>query len=293
MVDIINWLAKNELEVGNLYERAADYFHENKNLRLFLKSLAADEQLHFHIMEKAAGFYKMNPVYESAVIIDNEINERISGILDGLNRHLDAGTLTESILCDSIIDAEFSEWNGIFLYIVKTLQKDVKEFDNIGKSIQKHKYKVEQYYENHPEFRKKIKKYKKLQPVWKEKILIVDDNELIIELLTNILQRIGDIDTASDGIEALAKLKKKSYKLIISDIDMPKMDGLTFFKNSNILYPDMNKRFLFFTGEITSERLTFFNDEKVGYIKKPERIDIIRDKAMQILAGEDKASTKT
>ena len=59
-----------------------------------------------------------------------------------------------------------------------------------------------------------------------KKILIVDDDEQILELLSEVLEEEGFItDSASDGEEALKKLEDASYHLVISDIRMPGIDG--------------------------------------------------------------------
>ena len=61
-------------------------------------------------------------------------------------------------------------------------------------------------------------------------VLIVDDDENILNLLTVILSKIGfrDIRRASDGQKALVKVLGITPRLIITDIDMPVMNGLQF-----------------------------------------------------------------
>lgn len=63
------------------------------------------------------------------------------------------------------------------------------------------------------------------------KILIVDDEILIREVIKEyaILENF-EIEEASNGIEALEKINKNDYDVIILDIMMPKMDGYTFLK---------------------------------------------------------------
>ena len=62
-----------------------------------------------------------------------------------------------------------------------------------------------------------------------EKVLIVDDAELNRELLCDILKGDYAVETASDGEEALGKLKKyeKETAAILLDLRMPKIDGFT------------------------------------------------------------------
>ncbi|MEY4577814.1 MAG: hypothetical protein RL701_2517 [Pseudomonadota bacterium] len=63
-------------------------------------------------------------------------------------------------------------------------------------------------------------------------VLTVDDSVSLRKLVANTLAAAGhDIVEASHGAEALEQLKKRTFNLIISDINMPVMDGLTFIKN--------------------------------------------------------------
>jgi two-component system chemotaxis response regulator CheY len=62
-------------------------------------------------------------------------------------------------------------------------------------------------------------------------ILIVDDSPSVRSLETLILKSAGfQTDTAVNGVEALEKIYKGRYALVIMDINMPKMDGLTLSK---------------------------------------------------------------
>jgi len=74
----------------------------------------------------------------------------------------------------------------------------------------------------------------------KIKVLIVDDSAFIRVLLTEILQSHEEIDvvaTAEDPIDAREKIKKYSPDVITLDVEMPKMDGVTFLKNIMRLRP--------------------------------------------------------
>lgn len=65
----------------------------------------------------------------------------------------------------------------------------------------------------------------------KRRVLIVDDASLVRMYYRTALRRIGcDIDEALNGLEALEKLLIQPVDLLIIDINMPKMDGLTFLR---------------------------------------------------------------
>ena len=67
----------------------------------------------------------------------------------------------------------------------------------------------------------------------KIKVLIVDDSALIRTMLTSIFENSGVIEvvgTAADPIIERAKIKKYNPDVITLDIEMPRMDGITFLK---------------------------------------------------------------
>jgi CheY-like chemotaxis protein len=77
-------------------------------------------------------------------------------------------------------------------------------------------------------------------------IMLVEDEDRIRHMLIGFLQKINcQVDDYSNGLEADEQLavnhatgKSKHYNLILSDIDMPEMDGLAFAKRAHVLAPE-------------------------------------------------------
>ncbi len=64
-------------------------------------------------------------------------------------------------------------------------------------------------------------------PACPQTILVVDDEVQVREILEDTLVSHGHhVDTANDGLDAIEKIKKWSYNIIITDMDMPRMDGM-------------------------------------------------------------------
>jgi CheY-like chemotaxis protein len=65
----------------------------------------------------------------------------------------------------------------------------------------------------------------------KKSILVVDDEAIVRISCKRILEPEGfNVEVANDGYEALELIKKKGYEIIITDLKMPKMDGLEVLK---------------------------------------------------------------
>ncbi len=63
-----------------------------------------------------------------------------------------------------------------------------------------------------------------------KKVLIVDDNDLNRRLFENLIGEFYDFESAENGIQALKKIEMGRFDLILMDIQMPQMDGITALK---------------------------------------------------------------
>ena len=71
-------------------------------------------------------------------------------------------------------------------------------------------------------------------------ILVVDDEELIRNLVVTFLSKLGhSCLTAIDGVDALDKMKGNKIDVVITDIKMPNMDGITLTSEISIQYPGL------------------------------------------------------
>jgi CheY-like chemotaxis protein len=71
-----------------------------------------------------------------------------------------------------------------------------------------------------------------------KKILVVDDNVMIRKLIINLLSKTNySFDEASDGKEGLERMAEKDYDLLITDIVMPRMEGIEMIRQVKQSYP--------------------------------------------------------
>ena len=103
-------------------------------------------------------------------------------------------------------------------------------------------------------------------------VLVVDDYNTMIRIIRNLLKQLGfeDVDDASDGSAALAKLREKKYGLVISDWNMEPMTGYELLKQ---VRSDPNLApvpFIMVTAESKTENVVAAKQAGVSnYIVKP------------------------
>ena len=104
-----------------------------------------------------------------------------------------------------------------------------------------------------------------------DKVLIVDDNQVLIKLITTKLRRYNDrfdVITAGDGEEAINILNSHAISLLVTDLNMPKVDGmqLLIYKNQN--FPQIPC--IIMTAHSTEKIKQRLQQEVINYIEKKE-----------------------
>jgi len=116
----------------------------------------------------------------------------------------------------------------------------------------------------------------------RQRVLVVDDEASIRDLLSKTLALAEyDVDTAPDGTSALDRMRAFNYDLLIADLKMPGMDGLTLIRQAKRIKSDLPV--IIITGFSTeSSAIEAVNLGVAGYLTKPFRVP-------QVLAAASKA----
>ncbi len=121
----------------------------------------------------------------------------------------------------------------------------------------------------------------------KSRILVVDDEESIREFLDIMLRKEGyEVSLAEDGARAIDILKKKSFDMVISDLQMPQVTGMELLRHVRDSYPDTV--FMLITAFGTTESAV--EAMKLGaydYLTKPFKIDEVRINIAQALKSRN------
>ncbi len=119
------------------------------------------------------------------------------------------------------------------------------------------------------------------------KILAIDDSPTMRRIIINTLKRAGyeDIVEAGDGKEAIAKLKVEDVNFVITDWNMPEMDGLTFVNTIRAMDEYKNLPILMVTTRSVKEDIVEALKAGVNnYIVKPFTPETLKQKIVETIS---------
>ena len=112
-----------------------------------------------------------------------------------------------------------------------------------------------------------------------KRILVVDDDDNLREVLAAILSERGRVvDTARDGIEAVAQLGQHQYDLVLSDLRMPGLDGPALYDTIHSINSTTAPRVIFMTGHAGGgDYVDFLKGTTEPILEKPFKVDVVRN----------------
>jgi len=124
----------------------------------------------------------------------------------------------------------------------------------------------------------------------KLKVLIVDDSSVMRKIVERSLRQAGleieVVKEAGNGAEALAEVQNSSFDLILSDINMPAMDGLEFLRSLAAVPSAKDTPVVMITTEGSETRVVeALSVGAKGYIRKPFTPEQIRERITPLLGG--------
>lgn len=118
------------------------------------------------------------------------------------------------------------------------------------------------------------------------RILVVDDEPVVLDLISDALGSSHRIETAANGREGLIKAGKESFDLILLDMKMPDMTGRQMYEALAALRPDMADRVVFTTGDTVQENTRRFLDSLSNpCLSKPFSLDALGEIVDRMLAA--------
>jgi len=291
MTDILRWLRGVEELASLAYREAAERFASDAELSAFLGQLAEDERLHYHLIGSARELFSDSGKFpRNDIAVDRATRERTEELLQGIREEAQHPAASKARVFDCIARMEFSEWNDVFLYAMRTCQQYSKTFHGIAAEIQAHRDRVASYIEALPEDVRPSGHLARLQDVWRRRFLVVDDSPVLRGLLCDVLTRDNEVLAACDGQEALALLQRSYFDVVISDIEMPVMDGYELFRRGREMDASLPERFIFCSGVAEEEVEAFCRDSGTRYVLKPINLSQLWQTVQEMLTKTKETS---
>ncbi|KQP50530.1 response regulator receiver protein [Methylobacterium sp. Leaf399] len=117
-------------------------------------------------------------------------------------------------------------------------------------------------------------------------ILIVDDQEKLLRLVILLMNRLGfpDVEGVTDGLEALERLRQRKYALVIADLDMEPMDGLSLLREIRGDDALMNTPFILTEASFEFEDINLAHQAGAdAFILKPFDMSVLKSKLKQVI----------
>ena len=125
----------------------------------------------------------------------------------------------------------------------------------------------------------------------KMRFLVVDDFSTMRRIVRNLLKELGyaNVDEAEDGVMALAKLRSETFDFVVSDWNMPNMDGLTMLQNIRADPTLCKLPVLMVTAEAKKENIIAAAQAGAnGYVVKPFTAATLDEKLAKIFEKLEK-----
>jgi CheY-like chemotaxis protein len=111
-------------------------------------------------------------------------------------------------------------------------------------------------------------------------VLLVEDERALATAVVEALTEAGlRVEHAGDGEEALVRVRRNHYDVVICDLKMPRVDGMMLYRAIAAATPTLARRVIFVTGAVAgSEAERFLEESGCRWLAKPFRLaDLLRN----------------
>ena len=123
------------------------------------------------------------------------------------------------------------------------------------------------------------------QSVATARILVVDDEPVVLSFVSELLSEEGyQVEAADNAEAALEKVKSERYSLILLDIKMPGTSGIELYQSIRNIAQSLARRVVFITGDVMGgDTMHFLSRTKAPYITKPFKAEQLKREIRRIL----------
>lgn len=268
--EVVDWLVEIEHLAHDVYRATADALGGDQRLSQFVAQLADNEAQHAELMAGVKVLLaQRTDTPPPDLRLDAALRESVERPLRRLQGEVAARTITRKRAMSLIAEVECTEWNEIFLYILRKFGKRGRPTELMCATIQEHERSVEAFIAALPTHLHPKRDVAKLAKIWDTRLLLVDDSSIMREVLTGLLKSIGQVVVAKNGEKALAATRAHFFDAVVSDIRMPCMDGIEFHKKAVAEHPDLQNRFVFMSFDPDADAKKYLTDQRLPLLIKP------------------------
>ena len=121
------------------------------------------------------------------------------------------------------------------------------------------------------------------------KVLVVDDEADVRQILLLVLERVCDASEASNGFDALRLIKSERPSLVLLDVAMPEIDGLEVLRTARLIDPELVVVMLTGESDLAVAQRALESGAR-SYMTKPFEAKTLRDEIQRLL--EDLAAPR-
>lgn len=281
--ETINWLIDIESSAAEIYKEAAAAFREDEDFSRFLALMSAEENEHIKLLQQARDTISDKEIKRACFYFDDHFRKKIAAPFIRARRFLEGGELTKTTMIDILAEAEFSEWNELFLYILDTFKVLHEDVQKAVADIDQHRKHVQEFILSLPDGDSLIQRVRRLSHTGSKRALIVEDNSAVARMLEALVADNVEVIIARDAQEGLSHIRHGYFDLIVSTIEMPEMHGIEMYKQALSMDPSLHLRFIFFTGTENPDYLDFIRDSKTLMLPKPSPVRLISEMMYEVL----------
>jgi CheY-like chemotaxis protein len=284
--DIVEWLRRTEERVGRLYARAAQVCSRGPSFSAFLHGLSEDERSHAEFMSlawKELQTIRNRPPLD--ILLDGQTRSTVENLLERFERVLARTEVSKKDVIEYMARAEASELNPIFLYVAEEWGRASREGERMTHEIRGHLLRIQDFIDDLPRDLSPSVDVSTLPFVGEDRFLVVEDHDPLRKLMASLLARRGAVDTAPDAQGGLERLREHFHEGIVTDMEMPGIDGLAFYRRAVEYDPRLGQRFLFCSGHMSPADEKYLRDHDLPFLQKPFGLAEFQAAVDRILGG--------
>jgi two-component system chemotaxis response regulator CheY len=155
----------------------------------------------------------------------------------------------------------------------------------MASTVQAHQSRIKKHLEGLPDHLRPSQHVQEFPKIWEHTFLVVEDDPALCLLWERLLQRRGKVESANNGREGLEKTNRSFFDVIITDIDMPVMNGLDFFRQATLHDERVKKHFIFCTSNPAPEVSEVAFTNQIPLLEKPFAIEQMFETVDGVLEG--------